>query len=251
MSRPLVAAASLVAMGAAFAAVTVLLGGERDGAGLPRVALAPEATSVGRATGPAPSPPAEEPATLPPHPRDSEAFVRELTRAGERQEQALRDAVLAPLASEDATIDEKLDGYRRALRGALEQAPKEPLPAPELRGPLTEVFLRAESVQKELAALGPGARQREIDHIRREMGYSDEEIARMADRDAYRESRWQNGLACMEERARIARTFDGEVLDDELRSLRERYFADEAKTIELEEREGFFRFERARVYGRN
>ena len=69
--------------------------------------------------------------------------------------------------------------------------------------------------------------------------------------DAYREDRWLNGLAYMEDRARIVETFEGETRDEELRVLRERYFAQEAPTIEAEERDGFFRFRRARVYGRN
>ena len=97
----------------------------------------------------------------------------------------------------------------------------------------------------------PGARRDELHRIRRAMGYTEEEIARMEERDAQREARWQTGLAYMEERARIARTFEGRGLDEELRHLRERTFAHEAKTIELEEEQGFYRFERPRIYGRN
>jgi hypothetical protein len=99
--------------------------------------------------------------------------------------------------------------------------------------------------------MSPGARRQELERIRREMGYSDEQIAQMQEMDDYRESRWQRGLAYMEERRRLTETFEGEALDAELRALRERTFAHEAKTIALEEADDFFRYERPRVYGRN
>jgi hypothetical protein len=86
---------------------------------------------------------------------------------------------------------------------------------------------------------------------RRELGFGDEEIEQLAELDAVKESRWQNGLAYMEERRRIAATFEGETLERELALLRERYFEIAAKTIEREEASGFFRFERPRIYGRN
>jgi len=69
--------------------------------------------------------------------------------------------------------------------------------------------------------------------------------------DERRDARWQNGLAYMDERARVSATFEGNALDDELHALRERYLAGEAPTIEAEERGGFFRFARPRIYGRN
>jgi hypothetical protein len=73
----------------------------------------------------------------------------------------------------------------------------------------------------------------------------------MRELDARREARWQNGLAYMEERARVEASFEGAAREDELRALRERYFAEQAPTIEAEERDDFFRFERPRIYGRN
>jgi hypothetical protein len=53
------------------------------------------------------------------------------------------------------------------------------------------------------------------------------------------------------ERARLEATFESDALEGELRALREEHFADEAPTIEAEGRDGFFRFDRPRVYGRN
>jgi len=55
----------------------------------------------------------------------------------------------------------------------------------------------------------------------------------------------------MRERSRLEATFAGEPLDAELAHLRETTFGPEAPTIEREEADGFFRYERPRVYGRN
>jgi hypothetical protein len=116
---------------------------------------------------------------------------------------------------------------------------------------LAELFLRMEPVQRELAAQSPAARANTLAHIRRELGFDEAAIARMAAIDERREARWQDGLAYMQERARVAAAFEGAAREAELRALREEWFGPEAATIEAEERDGFFRFERPRVYGRN
>ncbi|HON60229.1 MAG TPA: hypothetical protein PK314_00020, partial [Deltaproteobacteria bacterium] len=77
------------------------------------------------------------------------------------------------------------------------------------------------------------------------------QIESMARRDADNQRRWDIGLEYMEERGRIVREFQGHEQEERLKALRERYFLDEAGTIELEEKDGFFRFERPRIYGRN
>jgi hypothetical protein len=149
----------------------------------------------------------------------------------------------------DGTLEQKLAAYQDRLREAFEGTEREPLLAQ--RGMWTEVFLRADAVQEELASLEPGARQAAIDRIRRGMGYTEDEVEHLAAVDAERDERWQRGRAYMEERARLAATFEGDVLEEELRVLRERTFGPTAPTIEREEAGGFFRFERPRVYGRN
>jgi lipase chaperone LimK len=83
------------------------------------------------------------------------------------------------------------------------------------------------------------------------MGFTEEEVARMQELDARRDARWPNGLDYMRERERIVATFEGEFLEEELQHLRERHFGYEAETIAREERHGFFRYERPRIYGRN
>jgi hypothetical protein len=247
---PRLAAAALITMAASFAAIWLPLRAARESVPQPVGAPPPgPAAAVRPPTSKAAPPQPSVPEASEARAADPQARVRQLARAGLQQERERRDAMLGFARLEDATIDERLDRFRSDLREAFAGTPQEPLL--EDASVLTEIFLRAKPVQQELAALGPGARQLEIDHIRREMGFTDEEVARLERVDARRESRWQNGLAYMAERRRIASSFAGEALDGELRHLRERYFADEARTIELEEREGFFRFERPRVYGRN
>jgi hypothetical protein len=176
-------------------------------------------------------------------------FLAEVARAAEAQEQALRDAIVRIDAADDVPLAGRLERWQEALRAARAAAPNAPIfEFPTL---LTEVFLRMDAVQSELAALSPSARAGELASIRRELGFSEDDVARFAELDERRETRWQNGLAYMQERARLEATFEGDALEAELRALREDRFAHEAGTIEAEERDGFYRFNRARIYGRN
>jgi hypothetical protein len=176
-------------------------------------------------------------------------FMRDVALETEAREQAERRALTHPPGSENATIDQRLELYKQALEKRTEGLdPARVLP---YRSVLTEVFLRIEDVQRELATLQPADRAQQIARIRRELGYGDAEIERLAREDEVKEGRWQTGLAYMEERRRVAATFEGEALAQELAALRTRYFAGTALTIEREEASGFFRFERPRVYGRN
>jgi hypothetical protein len=201
------------------------------------------------AAAPARPAPGSEEAPAPRSAPDGESLLAERARAAAAEEQALRDAILGVANAEDLPLDARLDRYRQAVDAARAEAPDAPIFAqPSV---LAEAFLRMEGVQRTLAALSPADRSRELAHIRRELGYDDEEIARMEDVDARREARWQNGRAYMQERARLAASFEGDALAEELHALREEYFGAEAPTIEAEERGGFLRFERPRIYGRN
>jgi hypothetical protein len=182
-------------------------------------------------------------------PPDLAALTAEIARRAEAREEALRAAVLRIGEDETLSLDARLERYREALEAHRAEAPETALLAsPSMQA---EIFLRMEGVQRELAALSPSARSGELAHIRRELGFDDGQIARMEEVDDRRQARWDNGLAYMQERARAVATFEGDALDAELHSLREEYFAHEAETIAAEERDGFFRFERPRIYGRN
>ncbi len=170
-------------------------------------------------------------------------------RAAEQREAAMGEALRSLAESSDTSLDQKLDVYVDAVRGNLGDGPA--AVAIENSSVLAQAFFGLESVSRQLGELDPEARQEKINEIRREFGYDEEQIAALEERDRQKETRWQNGLAYMDERRALEARYSGQQLEQQLAALRERYFAHEARTIELEEGDGFFRFERPRLYGRN
>jgi hypothetical protein len=169
----------------------------------------------------------------------------------EAQERAkrVRDALENLPGGDDAPIAYQLEAYQKALADSFGNIP---IPDGADKKDLTlEAFLWTDSVQKQLASMDATTRQGEVNFIRRELGYTDAEVQELARRDAEREARWTNGLSYTKERHRAAGSLEGEVLRKELDRLRQKYFGQEAATIAAEERDGFFRFERPRIYGRN
>jgi hypothetical protein len=169
--------------------------------------------------------------------------------AYEERKQNMKETIRLLDESYDTTIDEKLDIYISALHETYENSPEAYFL--ENKGLLAKVFFGIDSVQKELKQMNADRRQTEINEIRREMGFTQEQIERHEEIDAYRNSRWEKGLKYMEERDAITKEFEGPELEEKLKTLREKYFKHEAKTIELEENDNFFRYKRPRVYGRN
>ena len=181
-----------------------------------------------------------------------EQAVKEMeaeARESEKREVAMSDTMRSLEESDDTTLDEKLDVYRDALRENFGDGPS--AIALENGSVLAQAFFGLESVSRQLAALDPEARQEKINEIRREFGYDDEQIAALEERDRASEAQWQNGFAYMNERRALENRYSGEQLEQQLDALRERYFGDESYTIEREEDEDFFRFNRPRLYGRN
>lgn len=125
--------------------------------------------------------------------------------------------------------------------------------ARQLIGPdvMARTLFSLESVQSHLHTLSADARQARINSLRRQMGYPEDALIRLEQQDQKRNERWQNGKAYMAERAQLARRHSGEHLDEALDELRAEHFGRSAKTIALEEQDGFFRFERERRFGVN
>ena len=169
--------------------------------------------------------------------------------AYEERQQHMKDTIRLLDASYDTTIEEKLDIYMSTLNETYADSPEAYFL--ENRGLLAKVFFGIDSVQKELAQMYPERRQTQINKIRREMGYTQTQIEEQEKMDAYRNSRWENGLNYMTAREAIANTYNGPEREEKLKALREEYFKHEAITIEREENDGFFRYQRPRVYGRN
>ncbi len=118
-------------------------------------------------------------------------------------------------------------------------------------GVVANVFFGFESVQSRLRALPQDQRQQQINRVRSSLGYSDEQVRRLAERDQRRNQRWENGLAYMEARAALTQSLTGNELATALSDLQTYYFRHEAVTIAQEEADGFFRYRRPRYFGRN
>jgi hypothetical protein len=169
--------------------------------------------------------------------------------ATEARKAKVKDTLAILNKSDNTTIDEKIEVYRGTLNEVYKGSPEEfILGQNDL---MAKVFFSIESVQDELKKMNPEQRQLEMNNIRRKMGFSEEQVEEMENRDADREQRWENGLKYMQQREDIVREFDEPEREERLNALREQYFQDEAKTIELEEKDSFFRFKRPHIYGRN
>jgi len=179
-----------------------------------------------------------------------EIWDQELSAEDERNAAVMHTVNMLDSAH-DLPIDERLlllqqafeQGYGQSMEGLIY----------DTTGVMSQVFFRFESVQQDLRELSNEERQEKINDIRRQIGYDESQIAKMADADQKKEERWSNGYAYMEERnALIAEAKDDAMLMDRVISLRQKYFGNEARTIGKEEDElGFFRYERPRVYGWN
>ncbi len=169
--------------------------------------------------------------------------------AAEARTAVMQDTMAELGASYDKSIEEKLDAYQDALRQTYENTPDAHIL--NERFMLAKAFFSLESVQEELKAMPPEYRQSKMNQVRREMGFSEEEIDKMQLVDEARDQQWETGLKYSQEREMAISRYDGDELQDRLKALREKYFGEDAGTIELEEEEGFFRFERQRIYGRN
>lgn len=157
-----------------------------------------------------------------------------LERLGQADNMSI-DETLYQLRNE---LDETFDGPMRQLI--------------EDSGAVSGAFFTLESVQKKLGSLPAAERQARIDAVRRQLGFSDEAVERMRERDQERERRWDRGKAYMEKREQVMGQYQDEAARKRaLEALRSEYFDHEAATIRREEEVGFFRYERPRVYGRN
>jgi hypothetical protein len=152
--------------------------------------------------------------------------------------------------SADTTMEEKFQLYQDSLEETYKGTPEAYFL--DQKPILAKIFFSIDSVQNELKQMSPDQRQMEINRIRQEMGFTEEMVKEMEKVDADNNQRWHVGLKYMEERKRVVEQFDGPEEQAQLKTLREKYFQNEAQTIELEEEnDGFFRFERPRYYGRN
>ena len=150
--------------------------------------------------------------------------------------------------SNDMSLDEKLYQLQTAVSENYEGSVQE---LTLNGGTMSKAFFSFESVQQELKQLPADERQLEINSIRQQLGFNEEQIATLQAKDKVHNKRWDNGLAYMNEREQLVNTSSESELSDVLVVLREKYFKREAITIQREEESDFWRYKRPRVYGNN
>ena len=159
----------------------------------------------------------------------------------------VRDTI-AILDKSSESIDEKLKIFKETLDEEFVDE-KETLLSRKYN--LATSFFNMDSVQTALKKLSGEERLKKLSAIRKEIGYSDQEVEVMAKRDAKRDKRWDNGFKYMKDRDSLESEYRGDELEEKLKELRGNYFNHESQTIAIEEKSGFFRYNRKRVYGRN
>jgi hypothetical protein len=179
---------------------------------------------------------------------DAEEIWSSSLTAYEQRRKDVRDAIEEISQSQTYSNEEKLYQLRESLTTNFNQAFEGLAVNKSL---FASLYFNIDSVQKELIAMPAEEQQQLLNEIRRQMGYSQEQITKFQKMDIKRNKRWEKGTVYMLEREKLAKRFSGVELDANLDLLREKYFKHEAKTIALEEEESFYRFLRPRVIGRN
>ncbi len=180
----------------------------------------------------------------------AEEIWRAEISAEEERKASVRQTVAMLDSAYDTTMDERLFLLKSAFAESFDATVEGEVF--NAKGVMAQVFFGFDSVQRDLKALPGEARQQRINTLRRDMGFTENQIAQLAERDQQLEARWQNGYEYMDARQNAEAELSGAALETELDRLRQHYFKDEAHTIEREEEDlGFFRYTRPRVYGRN
>ncbi len=177
-----------------------------------------------------------------------EIWSHEMVEKEERQEK-VREAISRLKEAYDKPIHENLEKYQTVLADIYEDSPESHIL--KNKDLLSKMFFGLDSVQSALSEMDEDEQAKEIRFIRESMGYSQNQIEQLEKIDERRNSRWKNGLAYMDERDLVAQNVQGSELENQLKALREKYFKHEARTIELEEKNEFYRYARTRIYGRN
>jgi len=171
----------------------------------------------------------------------------ELAELAQKQTR-IHDTIRQLDQSHDLSLDEKLYQLQALISENHEGSIQElSLNA----GMLAQAFLNFDSVQQNLKQLSPEDRQLEINNVRRQLGFAEEQIENLQAKDEVRNQRWDNGLAYMNERNQLIDTIGEDELASALDALREQYFKADASTIKKEEESDFLRFNRPRKYGKN
>lgn len=165
------------------------------------------------------------------------------------RDEALWQEKLAQLNNDPTlTPEEAIHQIRTQVQSLRNDDLTEQLVTPDITA---HTLLSLTSVQQQLGALPAEERHRRLNDLRRQMGYTEQQIEQLHQRDQARDQRWARGESYMAQRQAISERLAGEQLEQALLELRQEYFGASATTISREEEAGFYRFKRDRRYGLN
>ncbi|MFO0696786.1 MAG: hypothetical protein U0230_24660 [Polyangiales bacterium] len=175
---------------------------------------------------------------------DADRIFASVSR-NERIEDALEEIDANPTG----TVPDRFGQYMRAIEREYGTGTRTYLE--QRRQELLDKFVSLNSVQADLSAMDRDARYAALREMRQQSGMDRDALARWDQLDRTRDTRWDQGLAYMQERERLARRYSGPALESQLAPIRARYFGAEAETIANEEAGGYFRFRETRTFGMN
>ncbi|HOS38460.1 MAG TPA: hypothetical protein PLG31_01905 [Spirochaetota bacterium] len=159
------------------------------------------------------------------------------------------DALDSALDASGSTIEQKIDTLKKGLSSAFGDDRATSILSNE-KYYLTNRFLQSPDVQRDLSRLDNDERVEALAEIRRNLGFSEEEIARLAKRDAQIDQEWRKGLEYMKKIEEYKKTYKSGELQAKIQEARKKYFgASRAIEIESEERRGVYRYKSTRTYG--
>lgn len=179
---------------------------------------------------------------------DADLIWADEIAAMEERQQAMQEALDRLNQAHEITLEETAYQLELAVEEVFGEGMERRLISPDALG---NTLFSLDSVQDQLRALPAEERQQRINELRRTLGYPEQAVERMAERDKERNERWENGLAYMEKREQLTRQYSGEHLEEQLDELRREHFDHAAETIRREEENDFYRFERTRRFGLN
>ena len=160
------------------------------------------------------------------------------------------EAALQQLDTHGLPLSTKVDRYVQTLvdvYGKSATDPDKSHPVQQMEGLLT-----LNSVQEQLHSLPPERRKEELHYLRSAMGLDDEAVKRWDELDAERAQRAAAGASYMQERAALAKQYEGETLQVQIQALQNRKFGpEEAQYIRNEEETGFYRYQERQQIGVN
>ncbi|MCP5324845.1 MAG: hypothetical protein H7A09_00750 [Oceanospirillaceae bacterium] len=168
--------------------------------------------------------------------------------AYEEQRMNLQNTITQLNTQADISLEQRLVTLNNQFALAAESSQ---MPAEAYRSSLASVYFGLDTVQGELGKMDAEQRQATIHNLRKNMGYNEAQLKSMDAQDKEREERWAVGYQYMAAKEKLSSIYQGAELEQKIADLQREYFKREAKTISMEEADGFYRFERPRYYGRN